>query len=66
MPASLSSNPTVKYSGRLAVPPQAAAIIALVRYNSDGSLDTGFDGDGKLTTNFGRVRAGCWPRLAGR
>ncbi|MGZ8190947.1 MAG: hypothetical protein ACXWTS_06915, partial [Methylococcaceae bacterium] len=26
---------------------------ALVRYNSDGSLDTSFDGDGKVTTNFG-------------
>ena len=24
----------------------------LVRYKSDGSLDTGFDGDGKLTTNL--------------
>jgi uncharacterized delta-60 repeat protein len=26
--------------------------IALVRYNPDGSLDTGFDGDGMLTTDF--------------
>jgi uncharacterized delta-60 repeat protein len=26
---------------------------AIARYNSDGSLDTAFDGDGKLTTNFG-------------
>ena len=26
---------------------------ALVRYNADGSLDTSFDGDGKLTTDFG-------------
>jgi uncharacterized delta-60 repeat protein len=26
---------------------------ALVRYNSDGSLDTTFDNDGKLTTDFG-------------
>lgn len=26
---------------------------ALVRYNSDGSLDTSFDGDGKLTTAIG-------------
>ncbi|TAN65962.1 MAG: hypothetical protein EPN17_15030 [Methylobacter sp.] len=26
---------------------------ALVRYNSDGSLDTGFDGDGKVTTDLG-------------
>jgi uncharacterized delta-60 repeat protein len=26
---------------------------ALARYNSDGSLDASFDGDGKLTTSFG-------------
>jgi uncharacterized delta-60 repeat protein len=26
---------------------------AVVRYNSDGSLDTSFDGDGKVTTNLG-------------
>jgi uncharacterized delta-60 repeat protein len=26
---------------------------ALVRYNTNGSLDTSFDGDGKVTTNFG-------------
>ncbi len=26
---------------------------AVARYNPDGSLDTGFDGDGKLTTSFG-------------
>ncbi len=27
--------------------------IALVRYNADGSLDTTFDGDGKVTTSIG-------------
>ncbi len=27
---------------------------ALARYNSDGSLDITFDGDGKVTTDFGR------------
>ncbi|MCP4382263.1 MAG: hypothetical protein GY798_12765, partial [Hyphomicrobiales bacterium] len=26
---------------------------ALIRYNADGSLDTSFDGDGMVTTNFG-------------
>src|SRR5262249_9448672 len=26
---------------------------ALARYNPDGSLDTGFDGDGKVTTDVG-------------
>lgn len=29
--------------------------IALVRYNSDGSLDTSFDGDGKVTAAVGRI-----------
>ncbi|KAF0192708.1 MAG: hypothetical protein FD165_478 [Gammaproteobacteria bacterium] len=29
------------------------AILAVVRYNSDGSLDTTFDGDGKVTTTIG-------------
>ena len=28
---------------------------ALVRYNSDGSLDTSFSGDGKLTTTIGSI-----------
>jgi uncharacterized delta-60 repeat protein len=27
---------------------------ALARYNADGSLDTTFDGDGKVTSNFGQ------------
>ena len=30
---------------------------ALVRYNGDGSLDTGFDGDGRLTTAIGTSEA---------
>ena len=30
---------------------------ALARYNADGSLDTSFDGDGKVTTDFG---VGSW------
>lgn len=31
--------------------------MALIRYNTDGSLDTSFDGDGKLTTAIGTVGA---------
>jgi len=31
----------------------ASGDFAVVRYNSDGSLDTSFDGDGKVTTDFG-------------
>ena len=30
---------------------------AAVRYNTDGSLDTGFDGDGKVTTNISTTGA---------
>jgi uncharacterized delta-60 repeat protein len=30
---------------------------ALVRYNADGSLDTGFDSDGKVTTSIGAGRS---------
>ncbi|MBL8184582.1 MAG: carboxypeptidase regulatory-like domain-containing protein [Blastocatellia bacterium] len=29
---------------------------AMARYNADGSLDTSFDGDGKVTTTFGTSR----------
>lgn len=33
----------------------SALRFAVVRYNPDGSLDTGFDGDGKLITGIGAV-----------
>jgi uncharacterized delta-60 repeat protein len=33
--------------------PSATTDFGLARYNTDGSLDTTFDGDGKLTTHFG-------------
>lgn len=33
--------------------------IAVTRYNSDGSLDPSFSGDGKVTTDFGRVDMGA-------
>ncbi len=32
---------------------------ALARYNSDGTLDTSFDGDGKQTTDFGNSHDYC-------
>src|SRR5204862_2991570 len=31
----------------------SSADFALVRYNADGTLDTTFSGDGKVTTDFG-------------
>lgn len=33
---------------------------ALVRYNSDGSLDSTFDADGKVTTDFGNAADYCY------
>jgi uncharacterized delta-60 repeat protein len=33
---------------------------ALLRYNPDGTLDTTFNGDGKVTTNFTRREDGAW------
>ena len=36
---------------------------ALVRYNSDGSLDTSFDGDGKVITDFGAGEQGQSVRI---
>ena len=40
--------------GRAAAVGGVANDFALARYNADGSLDTTFDGDGKVTTDFGR------------
>lgn len=40
----------------------SGAVMALVRYNPDGSLDSSFDGDGVVTTNFspgGDAQATC-------
>jgi uncharacterized delta-60 repeat protein len=33
---------------------------AVARYNVDGSLDSSFDGDGKVTTDFGGGAQGAW------
>jgi uncharacterized delta-60 repeat protein len=33
---------------------------AVIRYNADGTLDTTFGGDGKVTTNFTRREDGAW------
>jgi uncharacterized delta-60 repeat protein len=33
---------------------------AVARYNPDGSLDSSFDGDGKVVTDFGRGQQGAW------
>ena len=39
--------------GKIVLAGYSGSDFAVVRYNSDGSLDTSFDSDGKLTTDFG-------------
>ena len=44
---------TIQADGKIVVAGNSDDDFALVRYNIDGSLDSSFDSDGKLTTNFG-------------
>lgn len=41
--------------GKLVLAGSSNGDFALVRYHSDGSLDTSFDGDGKVTTDLGFI-----------
>ena len=43
---------TLQTDGKIVAAGAADGDFAVVRYNTDGSLDTGFDGDGKVTTSF--------------
>ncbi|MEH2403919.1 DUF4347 domain-containing protein, partial [Nostoc sp.] len=43
----------VQADGKILVAGQSNGDFALARYNSDGSLDTSFSSDGKVTTDFG-------------
>jgi uncharacterized delta-60 repeat protein len=43
----------VQSDGKIVVAGSNSIQIALARYNTDGSLDTSFDGDGKVTTQAG-------------
>jgi len=43
----------VQSDGKILVAGYSGGDFALVRYNSNGSLDTSFDGDGKVTTPIG-------------
>jgi uncharacterized delta-60 repeat protein len=61
MPMDRAKSVTVDATGRIVVAGYSSddsnnADFALVRYNNDGSLDTSFDGDGKLATDFGTMR----------
>src|ERR1051325_1610772 len=43
-------------------PGQPASTVALARYNADGSLDTTFDGDGRVLTSMGDLTHGSGAR----
>ena len=43
----------VQSDGKIIVAGRSTADFALARYNANGTLDTSFDGDGKLTTDLG-------------
>ena len=44
--------------GKIVVVGMAGGDFAVARYNADGSLDTSFDSDGKVTTDFGGTECG--------
>ena len=49
---------TVQSDGKIVVAGRASNDFAVVRYNTDGTLDTTFDTDGKTTTNIGATQFG--------
>lgn len=44
---------TLQSDGKILATGGSDGDVAIVRYNSDGTLDTSFDGDGKVITDFG-------------
>jgi uncharacterized delta-60 repeat protein/uncharacterized repeat protein (TIGR02059 family) len=51
--AALQSDGKIVVAGYNGISSSGGGDFALVRYNADGSFDTTFDGDGKVTTNLG-------------
>ncbi len=51
-------NLNLQADGRILVSGSSNGDFALVRYNTDGSLDTSFSGDGIVTTDFGATDGG--------
>ncbi len=49
---------TVQADGKILVVGESDGDFAVVRYNADGSLDTSFSGDGKVTTDIGDYDSG--------
>ncbi|MGW9368634.1 calcium-binding protein [Streptomyces xanthophaeus] len=57
--ADQGSDVVVQSDGKIVAGGGVGGVFALARYNAlDGSLDTGFDGDGKLFTDFGGLQEG--------
>ena len=56
--ADRTSDMALQSDGKIVVVGLAANDLAVVRYNTDGTLDTTFDTDGKTTTSLGRLNAG--------
>jgi len=50
---------TIQADGKIVIAGRIDNDFAVVRYNVDGSLDTSFDEDGKVTTDVGGSRGGC-------
>lgn len=50
----------IQADGRIVVAGVSGSSFALARFNQDGSLDTTFDADGKLVTNFGSASANAY------
>ncbi|MEU9106210.1 hypothetical protein AB0D54_18005 [Streptomyces xanthophaeus] len=57
--ADQGSDVVVQADGKIvAVGGSSPGVFSLTRYNTHGTLDTGFDGDGKVTTNLGGPQGG--------
>jgi uncharacterized delta-60 repeat protein len=56
---SVANSVAIDANGKIVVGGSALSQFALVRYNSNGSLDTSFDTDGKVTTNVSSASDSC-------
>jgi uncharacterized delta-60 repeat protein len=54
-----ASSIAIQGDGKILVAGTSDGDFAVVRYNADGTLDTTFDGDGKVTTDFGQNDTGA-------
>ena len=55
-----ASSIVIQNGGKIVLAGVSGTDFALARYNIDGSLDTSFDGDGKVTTEFGQPDDRGW------